>query len=336
MPIATDLVLQERPDPEAVRRDGQALAEVVREAAERYGTTLAIPLMDLRLEKADLVALLRKDVRDADTFQFDGPPSGLDLERARASAPFLPLHRAHFDAIAAIAERPGLTPLGMAIGPFSLATKLLADPITAVGLAGAGLGPEDDPAVASIERCLALAELAVARSLREQLAAGAAAVIVCEPAAGSVYVSPKQMAAGSPVFARFVIEPLLRVRSLLEERGAELLLHDCGELATPMLEALAARVRPAVLSLGSSRCLWQDAAVVPGEVVLFGNLPSKHFYSDATLPVERVREMTRELVCRMRQTGHSFILGSECDVLHVPGAEQTIREKVEALLTEPA
>jgi hypothetical protein len=89
-----------------------------------------------------------------------------------------------------------------------------------------------------------------------------------------------------------------------------------------------------MLSLGSSRRLWEDVAVVPPEVVLFGNLPTKHFYSDETLPLETVRAKTRELVVRMRETGHPFILGSECDVLHVPGAGETIRRKVEAMLTE--
>lgn len=338
VPIATDLVLQERGDPEATRRDGKALAGVVREAAERHRTSLAIPLMDLRLEKADLVALACGTPCDDEAFHFAEPPGERELQRLRAGAasPFLPLQRAHFEAIAEVAGHGGLVPLGMAIGPFSLATKLLADPITAVGLAGRGLGPRDDPAVEAIECCLALAELAVERSLREQLAAGAAAVIVCEPAAGSVYVSPRQMAAGSPVFERFVVEPLVRVRSLLEAHGARLVLHDCGELSTTILEALAGRVRPAVLSLGSSRCLWQDAAHVPEDVVLFGNLPSKHFYSDATLPVERVRALTRELVSRMRETGHPFILGSECDVLDVPGAGAAIRAKVQAFLTEPA
>jgi hypothetical protein len=38
----------------------------------------------------------------------------------------------------------------------------------------------------------------------------------------------------------------------------------------------------------------------------------------------------------MRETGHPFILGSECDVLDVPGAGATIRRKVEAMLGEPA
>ena len=40
-PIGTDLVLHERPDPDAVRLDGKRLAGVVREAAERYRTPLA-------------------------------------------------------------------------------------------------------------------------------------------------------------------------------------------------------------------------------------------------------------------------------------------------------
>ena len=103
-----------------------------------------------------------------------------------------------------------------------------------------------------------------------------------------------------------------------------------------MVEALASRVRPAVLSLGSSRRLWEDAPLVPSDVVLFGNLPTKHFYSDETLPLDAVRSMTRDLVARMRETAHPFILGSECDVLHVPEAGETIRRKVEAMLTEAA
>ncbi|HSD28566.1 MAG TPA: uroporphyrinogen decarboxylase family protein, partial [Vicinamibacteria bacterium] len=174
------------------------------------------------------------------------------------------------------------------------------------------------------------------RSLRAQAEAGAAAVIVCEPAASALFVSPRQMANGSPVFDRFVLEPLVRLKTLLDEHGVDFFLHDCGEPTTAMIEALASRVHPAVLSLGSSRRLWEDATVVPPEVVLFGNLPTKHFYSDETLPLGAVRAKTRELVVRMREAGHPFILGSECDVLHVPEAAATIRRKVEAMLAEGA
>ncbi len=336
--IGTDLVLHERADPDAVRLDGKRLAAVVREAAERYRTPLAIPLMDLRVEKADLVHRIRPEVTEADTFHFDSPPTDADLDRTRATdaAPLLARHRAHCDAVGEIASGGGLTPLGMSIGPFSLMTKLLADPIGAVALAGRGVTAADEPLVATAERALQLAELAVRRSLRVQAEAGAAAVIVCEPAAGALFVSPRQMAQGSPVFERFVLDPLLRVRALVDEHGVDLFLHDCGEPTSAMVEALATRLRPAVLSLGSSRRLWEDAAIVPPDVVLFGNLPSKHFYSDETLPVDAVRAKTRELVARMRESGHPFILGSECDVLHVPEAAETIRRKVEVMLTEPA
>jgi hypothetical protein len=337
-PIGTDLVLHQRSDPEAVRLDGKRLAGVVREAAERYRTPLAMPLMDLRVEKADVVHRLRPEVAEVDAFHFESPPTDADLDRARSTdaAPLLPLHRAHCDAVAEIASCEGLTPLGISIGPFSLMTKLLADPIGAVALAGRGIAADDEPLVAIADMALQLAELAVRRSLRAQAEAGAAGIIVCEPAASAVFVSPRQMARGSPVFERFVLDPLVRARAALDDDGVDLFLHDCGEPTTAMVEALATRVRPAVLSLGSSRCLWKDAAVVPPDVVLFGNLPSKHFYSDDTLPLDEVRAKTRELVARMRETGHPFILGSECDVLHVPEAAASIRRKVEAMLAEDA
>jgi uroporphyrinogen-III decarboxylase len=335
-PIGTDLVLHERPDPDAVRLDGRRLAGVVREAAERYRTPLAMPLMDLRVEKADLVHRVRPEVTDVETFHFESPPTEADLDRARAtdSAPLLARHRAHCDAIAEIASGEGLTPFGISIGPFSLMTKLLSDPIGAVALAGRGA--DDEPEVSTAERALELAEAAVLRSLRVQAEAGAAAAVVCEPAASALFVSPRQMARGSPVFERFVLGPLLRLRASLDDHGVDFFLHDCGEPTGAMVEALATRLCPAVLSLGSSRRLWEDAAIVPPDVVLFGNLPSKHFYSDDTLPVDAVRARTRELVARMRESGHPFILGSECDVLHVREAAATIRRKVEAMLAEEA
>ena len=42
--------------------------------------------------------------------------------------------------------------------------------------------------------------------------------------------------------------------------------------------------------------------------------------------------MTDVLVRRMRDVGHPFILGSECDVLSVPGQEAKIMAKVDEFL----
>jgi hypothetical protein len=112
-----------------------------------------------------------------------------------------------------------------------------------------------------------------------------------------------------------------------------LIFHDCGQLIPFFVEQFATRLRPVILSFGSSRKLWEDAALVPPDVVLYGNLPTKNFYSDAALPLEKVRALTVELLERMRATGHPHILGSECDVLHVPDAAATIRAKVDLMLS---
>jgi hypothetical protein len=50
------------------------------------------------------------------------------------------------------------------------------------------------------------------------------------------------------------------------------------------------------------------------------------------MPVETVCSMTRELIARMQETGHPFILGSECDILAVPGAMNAILAKTEAFM----
>ncbi len=51
LPMATDLVLNEGPEPEATRQDGLRLGQVVERTARRWNSPLALPLMDLRLEK---------------------------------------------------------------------------------------------------------------------------------------------------------------------------------------------------------------------------------------------------------------------------------------------
>jgi hypothetical protein len=89
-----------------------------------------------------------------------------------------------------------------------------------------------------------------------------------------------------------------------------------------------------MISLGCSRALWKDAALVPKDTVLYGNLPSKQFYA-TQLSAEAVARMACELVEKMSAAGHPFILGSECDVLSVPGSEAEIMRKVDAFMQCP-
>ena len=334
MPFGADLVLHGEPDPAAIVRDGAALGRVVEKTARRFQTPLAIPLMDLQLEKAALLRGLGLPEASIATYHFEEPPTDAQMTtlRRRLAEPLTPQQQAHVDAVAYIARQAkDLVPCGMVIGPFSLTTKLLKDPITPTYLAGMGVTAAEDPAVAALERAMELAMLAVERSLRAQLAMGARLVCVAEPAANRVYVSPKQIEEGSDIFERVAMANLRRLKAVLDEHGADLFFHCCGELTDYMLGKFG-ELDPALMSLGCSRSLWDVARVVPSSTVLYGNLPSKQFYSDKVLSVEAVEAQAAELLARMREIRRPFILGSECDVLHVPGAEATIVRKVEAFL----
>jgi hypothetical protein len=341
-PIATHLVLHEEADPASVLRDGSRLAEVMRRAAARFSCPLALPVMDLSLEKDCLLAAFGVPAAERALWHCHSPADAQRLAELTASLRPLdnPLIRANCEALGILAADLGPNgseeadgppiPVGMCIGPFSLVTKLLDDPITPVYLAGSGLRPEDSEEVAMLEALLPAAEAVIGASVKAQLEAGARAVFVCEPAANLVYFSPNQLREGSPIFSRLVVEPNLRLRDLIVAHGAELLFHDCGELVPEMIEAFAP-LNPALISLGSSVRLWEAEPLIPATTVMYGNLPSKKFYSDEELPLHRIEALATEIELHMAATGHAFILGSECDILAMEGYADLIRGKVEAV-----
>lgn len=333
MPIGTDLLLHEHDDAAALVRDGGRLGDLMVEAANRYRTPLAFPVMNLELEKLHLLALLGVEAADPAAFQFREAPGAEAVHELarRLEGPLSEQMEALCGALRHVSQHSSAVPVGMCIGPFSLLTKLLRDPITPIALAGMGLCGSDDPSLAMLEQVLEMAVLTVKRYVRGQIAAGARAIFVCEPAANAVYLSPKQIEQGSDIFQRFVMRNLLRLKLLLLEHDVDLLLHDCGELTDAMVEEFV-RLDPAILSLGSSRKLWEDAALLPRDIVLFGNLPSRRFYSDVEMPVAEVQRAGLELQARMREVGHPFILGSECDILSVPGCEAALHGKAMAIV----
>jgi uroporphyrinogen-III decarboxylase len=290
--------------------------------------------MDLCLEKIDLLALAGVSAHEAESFHFTAPLDESTLAKlcAAQTVPLCPGSLARDKALAYIRTKDDLLPVGMAIGPFSLTTRLMADPITAAAMAGSGFGPEDADEVKMLWQCLRVSEAAVLRSVRSQIAHGARAIMICEPTACSAFISPRMLKAGSNLFEQLVMEPNLRLKAVLDAGDCDLIFHDCGELIDPMVEAFANRLHPVVLSLGSSRKLWEDARMVPKDVVLYGNLPTKSFYSDGAMPIEEVVRRTEELVAHMKACSHPHILGSECDVLFVAEAQQTIQKKVEAMM----
>ncbi len=333
-PLAPTSSCTRRPDPESARNDGAALGRVIERTARRWETPLAIPLMDLRLEKIDLLARIGIAAKNAEAFQFSSPLDRhtLSILCASKAISLCPGSIARDQALSHIAAIPNLVPIGMAIGPFSLATRLMTDPITAAALAGRGITPENSDEVLLLMQCLRAAEGAVLRSVRSQIAHGARAIMICEPAACTAFISPRQLYAGSDIFERLIMEPNLRLKAALDAAGCDLIFHDCGELIDPMIEAFAHRLHPVILSLGSSRKLWIDARLVPDDVVLYGNLPTRSFYSDGAMPVEEVLRQADELIANMKACGHPHILGSECDVLYVHEARHAILAKIDAMM----
>lgn len=334
MPIGTDLVLHEKEDVSGILVDGYRLGQVVEEAARRYRTPLAIPHMDLMIEKTALLELLDVPPDQIPTYHFSEPPSSEVVEAVKRKLHDAPLNlriQAQAGSVAYIAQHTDLLPIGMTIGPFSLMTKLIADPIAPIYLAGMGMTGEEEPEIRMVEVTLELSMMVILRSMQAQIEAGARAVFIAEPAANRVYISPKQLEQGSDIFERMVMRYLRRIKAFLDERGVDLIFHCCGELTDEMVQQYAS-LEPVILSLGSSRVLWEDARLVPKHVVLYGNLPSKRFYSDELVTREQVEHLACELMDQMRRVGHPFILGSECDVLSVEGCEETIKQKVQAFV----
>ncbi len=323
-PIGTHLVLHTKPDADAILLEGPRLGGVAVETAERFRTPLAVPLMDLTLEKAALLGAMGVSEAEVDSFHFDRLPED------SGSLRMTPRMLATCEAIAHVAAKTALVPVGMGIGPFSLMTKLVKDPITPVFLAGSGMTGEDEPEVGVVEKCLEAGIELILSYLAAQADAGAKAIIVCEPAANLVYFSPNQLQESFEIFDRYVMSPMRRIKKLLDDRGVDLIFHDCGELTSGMVSRFAT-LDPAMMSLGCSRCLWEDASLVPKTTVLYGNLPTRKFYSPQ-LTVADVESLSRSLLDNMRAAGHPFILGSECDVLSVPGSEKEILSKVDAFM----
>ena len=332
MPIATHLVLHEKPDPEAILVDGQRMAEVMLETARRFDNPLALPVMDLTLEKDILLQIMGVHADNTEAYHFAEMPAAELRARVSKDVDVLtsPRIKANCEALSILRDGGEVVPVGMSIGPFSLLIKLVNDPITGIYMAGTGLEAEDDDEVALLHAALELSESIVYANCAAQIKAGARAIFLCEPAANLVYFSPNQIRDGSTVYDDFVTRPNLRLKELLDATGTDLLLHDCGELIPEMIQSFAA-LKPKLISFGSPVNLWDAEPYVDKDVVLFGNLPTKKFYSDEDVPLAGVADMVAEIEEKLRASGHPFIVGSECDVLSMPGYEKKILEKVIAM-----
>ena len=71
MVLATDLVLKEKANHEELLNDGDELGKIILESANRYDLALALPFMDLSLEKQWLLTLMGIENSKIEKFHFD-------------------------------------------------------------------------------------------------------------------------------------------------------------------------------------------------------------------------------------------------------------------------
>ena len=334
MAFAADVIIKSKPGWSEILLDGEKLGEAIIEAAGKYSSPLGLPYMDLKVEKEYLLTMLDIHPAEINKYHFDDGLSESLYEQVeeKKDHSVTPRVKATCDAITYLKDHSDFVPVGMSIGPFSLMTKLVNDPITGVFMASMGIGSQEDTHVKDIELALEISTRIIRQYIQLQIDAGAKAVVICEPAANIAYISPDTLDdSGKDVFDRYVLKYNHDINYLMEQQGVDLIMHDCGELTNEMLTKLCS-LNPKILSLGSAVNLREASEVVPDDIVLFGNLPTKQFFMDDVISVDQVKQLTVDLDQKMKSTHQPFILGSECDVLHVAGHEETIIQKLDAMM----
>ena len=104
MPIAVHLTLHESPNVSEIELNGKLLAESIIKSAQRYNSPLAVPLMDLALEKDALLALYGTPEEKREKFHFDKTVEPEFVEKV-SSAPLVSRMVATCEAISSIAAR---------------------------------------------------------------------------------------------------------------------------------------------------------------------------------------------------------------------------------------
>jgi uroporphyrinogen-III decarboxylase len=218
------LHLDENPD--AIRLAGDQLGQLIAANARRHHSPLAVPFLDLTIEKNIILEQLNLPL----DHQFHDPLPDETVHDLCHRLQTTPTGRwkANLDAIAYIAQHTDLTPVGLSTGSFTVMTQLVADAKASVRQAD-----KASPAIELVEQMLDLALRVNIRVIASQLSVGAKVILICEPAVAQDYLLPV-------TFERYVLAPHRHINEIVNAAGAELIVHATGELTPEMRHALDA------------------------------------------------------------------------------------------------
>jgi len=271
-----------------------AAAQVDTQAAlrERYRTAFVLSAMDLSAEAEAFGCSIRLSETEVPTV------TGrlvTDLEGANTLAIPEPGDKrtaVYLEAVRGLRRLSGNSfVLGGCIGPFSLAARL-------VGVSEAMELTVTAPDL--MHAVIAKSAAFLTAYVRAFRAAGAAGVIMAEPAAG--LLSPRALAAFSSAYVKELGE------SVADGHFA-LILHNCAAKLPHLAAILASGLRS--FHFGAPMDIAAALATVPSDVVVCGNLDPAAVFCQST--PEQVRLATAELLGRTRPF-LNFVISSGCDL----------------------
>lgn len=258
----------------------------------RYGTGFALSAMDLSVEAEAFGCAVSVAPTEIPTV------TGrlvTDLDRARRLAVPQPgdgRTSVYLEAVRGLRRLPGAPMvLGGCIGPFSLAARLMG-----VSEALELTVTEPDLVHHLVEKSAAF----LTEYLRAFRAAGAAAVIMAEPAAG--LLSPRGMAAFSSAYVR-------QIGTAVGTSDFALILHNCGAKLVHLSALLETGL--GAFHFGAPMDIATALTRIPATTVVCGNLDPAGVFCQATPSAAR----TQAANLLAATSGHrNFVLSSGCDI----------------------
>jgi uroporphyrinogen decarboxylase len=275
--------------------NGELQAKCMKSIADRYETLAAVTLMDLSVEAEafgspvifsdDEVPTVKnriiEDIEDAEKLHIPEIGAGRTGEYIKTVA----------EAKKLIADRPILAG---AIGPFSLAGRLLD--MTEIMI----LSMTEPETVHAVLETVAQFIIKYAKELKKS---GADGIIFAEPAAG--LLSPELNRNFSAKYMKQIINEINKTNN----DDFVIIYHNCGN-TLPLIRDIC-EIGADGLHLGNAVKLDEILPLVPGNILVFGNVsPANHFRNGT---VESITENTIEILEKCASYAN-YVPSSGCDI----------------------
>ena len=268
-------------------------AKGMKAVADRCDTGAAVSMMDLSVEAeafGSKVAYMEGEVPTIVGQILEEPEDADDLEVPEVGAGRTGLYiDAIREVVKLITDRPVFAGV---IGPFSLAGRLMGMSEIMINCYD-----EDEMVHTTLEKATAF----IKKYIKGFKDAGAAGVVVAEPAAG--ILSPAMMAEFSAPYMKEIVDEL-------QDESFGIIYHNCGN-GTPLMLKEIASIGAIGYHFGDSVDMLDICKGMPSDVLVMGNVsPAKTFRAGTP---EDVRKETLEVLEKC-SSFPNFVISSGCDI----------------------